>query len=270
MVGRAADWSFYIHESGRGRPVVLLHGLLTNSSIWRPLATRLQDAYRVFAVDAPGHGSSPVRPAPFTLEEEVAALAETLNIRLAGEQAVWIGHSMGGMKVMRLALDHSALVRALVLVSTQPYAEAANARQTYEAMVESIKLFGMSDDLADVIAKMNFHPTFRDSSSGAQWIEHFRTLRSEEIEQPSLSVYRREDISPRLSEIKAPTLVVHGVNDVPIRLRVARSYAALLPDARLVELPDTGHTPPTERPDEFGQVVRDFLDSLDPAEGDSE
>jgi pimeloyl-ACP methyl ester carboxylesterase len=84
-----------------------------------------------------------------------------------------------------------------------------------------------------------------------------------EISGACHAVYRRGDISSRLPEIFAPTLVVHGRDDVPIRLAVAQQWAKLLPHGRLVELPGVGHTPPCERPNELATVISRWLGSLD-------
>lgn len=255
------DWTFGVHEVGRGRPVVLMHGLLTDSRVWTPVTDELARSHRTLAIDAPGHGYSPLRPVGFTLEDEADALIAWAERELA-EPAVWIGHSMGGMKAMRIALARPDLVRALVLVSTQPYAEPDRTRHPYEAMVETVRTDGMSPDLADVVARMNFARSFRDDERVRPWLEHFLTIDGEEISGACQAVYRRGDISSRLAEICAPTLVVHGRDDVPIRLAVAQEWAALLPHAQLVVLPDVGHTPPCERPVELAEVIGRFVNSL--------
>ena len=169
---------------------------------------------------------------------------------------------MGGMKAMRIALAAPDVVRALVLVSTQPHPEPARTREPYEAMVESVRTDGMSADLAEVIARMNFGRDFRETDAARAWVDHFRTLDGEEISGACQAVYRRGDITARLPEISAPTLVVHGVNDVPIRLPVAQQWAAALPAGRLVQIAGAGHTPPCERPGELVDAIGPFVASL--------
>lgn len=262
-IAHADGWSFGVHGRGSGTPVVLLHGLLTDSRVWDPVVDDLSRDHLTLAVDAPGHGASPARTAPYTLDDEVAGLAAAVDDLVGGEPAVWVGHSMGGMKAMRMALDHPRLVRGLVLVSTQPYEEPPSSAEPYLAMVETIRTYGMSDDLAQIVGRLNFHKTFLATPDAQRWIAHFRRLTADRIEHACVSVYRRDDVSGRLPEITVPVLVVHGAADVPIRVRVARRYSRLLPKARLVELPDTGHTPPCERPAELAALVRDFIDALE-------
>lgn len=253
-------WSLGVHCRGQGKPVVLLHGLLTDSRVWDPLVDELARDHLTIAVDAPGHGQSPSREAAYTLEQEVAATAARYRSLCGDRPAIWIGHSMGGMKALRLALAHPALARGLVLISTQPYAEPVNTARPFEAMVETVLEHGMSADLAQMIARLNFAPRFRGSQGGQNWERHFTTLTGPGIAQACYSVYRRGDLSDRLAELRLPVLVIHGQADVPIRIRVARQYAAALPDARLVELPGVGHTPPCENPGEVRRAVRAFVD----------
>jgi pimeloyl-ACP methyl ester carboxylesterase len=243
--------------------VVLLHGLLTDSRIWAVLAAEFGSDRTAIAIDAPGHGASPPRCAPFSLEEETAAIVQAVHASSASAfPAIWIGHSMGGMKAMRAALLRPDLVSALVLISTQPFREPEPSARVYMAMVETVVTDGMTPDLAYVIGRMNFYRDFLGDPVAVRWIEHFSSLTGENIEQPCYAVYRRDDISSAIGGITAPILVVHGAEDVPIKARVASAYSRLFPDASLVLLPGVGHTPPCERPYELARLVREFIAQL--------
>ncbi|MFJ4952615.1 alpha/beta fold hydrolase [Streptomyces sp. NPDC088760] len=255
----SGGWVFGWHRRGSGDPVVLLHGLLSDSRVWEPVATELSATRTTIAVDAPGHGLAPWRTSAYTLEEEVDRLADAYRGAVGERPAVWVGHSMGGMKCWRMALRHPGLVSALVLVDTRPDAEPENTKRPFEAMVEAVLADGMSPDLAAMVARLNFHRDFLTSATAQAWTEHFGTLTGERIEHACHSVYRRGDITDRLPELNIPVLVVHGADDVPIRLPVVRAYTARMPTARLVVLPATGHTPPLERPAELLDTIRAFL-----------
>ncbi|MEU7588351.1 alpha/beta hydrolase [Micromonospora sp. NPDC049230] len=256
------DWSLGVHRRGEGPPVVLLHGLLTDSRVWQQAVEGLSATHQVIAIDAPGHGTSPPRSAAYSLEEEASRLADVVQRLTDGQPAVWVGHSMGGMKAMRVALSRPDLTSGLVLVSTQPYQEPASTANPYEAMVEVAITDGVSSDLARLMARLNFARGFLDTDVARHWIAHFRTLVGNDIAQTCYSVYRRRDISDQLGKIDVPVLVVHGAADVPIRLPVAQRYTAELPRAELLVLADTGHTPPCERPAELGAALRDFVNRV--------
>lgn len=251
-------WNLRVHVEGEGSPVVLLHGLLTDSRVWDEVAVRLRSRHQLIRIDAPGHGGSPVRPESYALEEEADAIVAAVQALGLTEPAVWIGHSMGGMKALRIALRHPGQVVGLGLLSTQPYEEPERTARPYYAMVEAARTWGISPDLAEVIGKLNFHPDFLATSRGHAWLEHFTTLRGAGIEQACASVFGRGDISARLSEIDVPCLVVHGEADIPIRIAIARRWAPLLPNARLVEVPHCGHTPQSEQPRLVAELLEGF------------
>ncbi|MBF9066871.1 alpha/beta fold hydrolase [Streptacidiphilus fuscans] len=69
----------------------------------------------------------------------------------------------------------------------------------------------------------------------------------------------------RLAEVSAPTLVVHGTEDVPAIIAVSELLARAIPGARHAVLPATGHVPPLECPDEFTRLLVEFLDGVAPA-----
>lgn len=255
-------WTFEVRRHGAGPPVLLLHGLLTDSRVWAPLRAALVDRYTVLEVDAPGHGGSPPRAADFTLEAEVDALVAVLDAVGVTGPVAWVGHSMGGMKAMRAALAYPRRVAALGLISCQPYAEPARTAAPYLAMVETARTWGIDDGLAEAMGKLNFGKAFLATEAGQAWVRHFATLAGDDFAATAHAVFHRRDIADRMGEITAPALVLHGVQDIPIRIAVARSYAPTLPAARLVELDDCGHTPPCERPERTAALVGAFLDEV--------
>src|SRR2546425_2168443 len=103
MLQTIGGWEFAYEDAGSGPAVFLLHGLLMDASMWDAQVQALSDRYRVIRVEAPGHGRTPPRPVGYTFEDEAQALGN-LARSLGMERAVWGGHSMGGMKCLRLAL----------------------------------------------------------------------------------------------------------------------------------------------------------------------
>ncbi len=262
MLVHQRGWSFAIHRRGVGPAVVLLHGLLTDSRVWDPLVAELATDWSVVAVDAPGHGDSPPRSGEHTLEEETEALVGAVDRCVDGQAAVWIGHSMGGMKALRAALASPGAVRALVLISTQPYEEPERTARPYLAMVETVARYGMSADLAEVIGRMNFGRDCLETEFGRRWVDHFATLSAERITAPCHSVYRRGDISGSLGDVRVPTLVLHGDDDqiVPIQSAGLKSVK-LLPDATLKVYPGAPHGLTGPHEIEFNDDLMNFIKS---------
>ncbi|MBI4727891.1 MAG: alpha/beta hydrolase [Acidobacteria bacterium] len=255
-------WEFAYDSVGSGEPIFLLHGLLMDRTMFAHQVAALRERYRVICVDAPGHGESPARPVGFTAEHEAEALVKLAAAIGAGGRAVWGGHSMGGMKAMRVALAHPGSVRALLLIDTQPYPEHPDAVAQYDAMLAAAKDQGPSEDLANLLALIMFSGGFGETPEGKRWVRHLASLDGHAVEGSARTVFDRGDISERLGEITAPALLIHGTDDTPIPIEIARDYVTKLPNGELVEIEGAGHTTPCEKPAEVSRAIAGFLARL--------
>jgi pimeloyl-ACP methyl ester carboxylesterase len=135
-----------IVEAGSGPPVLLIHGLGWDHSLWNPTVERLAKRCHAIAADTRGHGATDKPDGPYDMEmlaRDYAALADALG--LAG--ICVIGLSQGGMVAQRLALLRPDLVRALVLISTA-CKSAPSLRDNMEARIAAIRasMLSRSDD----------------------------------------------------------------------------------------------------------------------------
>ena len=108
--------SLRYEEHGSGEPLILLHGGIGTGEMFEPLLPALADGRRVIAVDLQGHGGTADVDRPLRADlmaDDIAALLDHLGL----EQADVMGYSLGGMVSLRLAIQHPARVRRLVLVS---------------------------------------------------------------------------------------------------------------------------------------------------------
>jgi pimeloyl-ACP methyl ester carboxylesterase len=110
--GRRLHWI----ETGRGRPVVLLHGLGHSGQAWSHVAPSLAGRHRVLAVDLPGFGGSDADTRRPLLDGYAGTLARWLE-SVAGGPATLVGHSMGGSAAAHLAASRPDLLSGLVLVA---------------------------------------------------------------------------------------------------------------------------------------------------------
>ena len=114
-----------------GVPLVIAHGLFGSARNWGVIQKRLATDRRVIAVDMRNHGDSPWHPL-HRYEDLAADLAQV--IEAAGGTADVLGHSMGGKAAMRLALDHPARVRRLVVADIAPVAYGHTQMPLVQAM----------------------------------------------------------------------------------------------------------------------------------------
>src|ERR1019366_7393450 len=103
----------HFKESGQGRAVILLHGVLGSSDNWHYIAQRLAEKFHVFAVDHPNHGLS-----PHSAEMNYLLMAADVEKFMASrglDAAMVVGHSMGGKTAMQFALQFPQRVEKLVI-----------------------------------------------------------------------------------------------------------------------------------------------------------
>ena len=241
-----------ILEAGAGDPVIFVHGVVTTSNIFPQYVGAYQPRFRGIAVDLRGYGDSDKPATGFTIDQfsnDLIRLADTLHI----DRAVWVGVSMGGMILQRLALDHPERVRALVLVST-----------TDGAMIldRDIPTIGAPRDYAQVSRQMIIESFSPDTPSATYQplLDRIPTWNATVIRE-ALTSMSQFNFLGRLARITAPTLIMVGAKDDVATPAIAKGIQAQIAGAQLVEF-DTGHFMMAEDPDRFRTVLGEFLKTL--------
>lgn len=258
---------------GQGRPALFLHGHASASTMWERLVTGwLQNTYRCFMVDLPGHGGS---DKPGVEWYSLQNFTETLNhfcleLDLAG--LLLVGHSLGGLLSLSLSLEHPHLVDQLILV-----APAVNGRflayldwlipledLTRRPVIERLmRIYQNSRGLA-IAGALNTYGHPRMIFSGS--FKHAREAMARCTVQSLFGSYktiRRADLSQRLAGLQPPTLVIVGARDRVVPPGQGRLVADRAPRAILAKIPGSGHLPLDEHPDMFDTAVRSFLNLQD-------
>jgi pimeloyl-ACP methyl ester carboxylesterase len=254
-------WEFSYAEAGSGPPVILLHGFLMDRSMWDRQIEALAGSYRVVTIDAPGHGESPGRPVGFTLPEEASVLAG-LAAHLGIDRAIWGGHSMGAFKSLCLAIDRPEVVRGLILIDANAGTENPDMVPQYNAMVEVAKQDGISVDLATVAFTLLTTSAFVQTDEAQRWIKRITAMDANAADGTARAVFDRTSRMDEIGRITVPTLIVHGVEDFPNPIEIARAMRDAIQSSELVEIAGSGHTSPVEKPDEVARAIRAFCDRL--------
>jgi pimeloyl-ACP methyl ester carboxylesterase len=248
-------------RAGSGPPLVLVHGAVCDSRVWRPQLDDLADEFTVVAWDAPGCGASSDPPASFRLPDYADALAGLVRA-LGLERPYVLGHSFGGALVLELYRRHPALAGALILVG----AYAGWAGSLPRAEVERRLRFAL--DAADRLPR-GFEPTsmpglFSDALPPETAAE-LATIMSESrpVAMRTMALALAEaDLRDVLPAVDVPTLLLYGDADLRSPLTVAEELHGRIRGSRLVVIPGGGHMCPLELPARFDAEVRGFLRSL--------
>ncbi len=249
-----------------GAPTIaMVNGLTSNHDDWGPIAGRLLEAgFQVMAIDQRGHGNSTVGSDEFAvprLGADLAQVFETLDLR----DVILIGHSMGGMAAMTLAVDRPDLaserVRALVLIATA--ATMSDLRYQIGLRLGSIAppidLANVSTDPSDPV-KLGAAAAFGHAPSSFMIEQVLASAAKcpEKVRLAATAGLAGYDISERISNITLPTLVIAGTRDLLTPFSENEAIAAAIDGARLERMAGAGHLVIWERAEQIARRVAAF------------
>lgn len=243
--------------------VLFLHGFAGCADDWAEIAERLRaEGFASVAVDLPGHGSTGVpddadRYTAGSVVRDLATILDALGIPAAH----WVGYSMGARVALRAALDAPERVRSLVLESAStgipdPHArrdrlerDLALARDIEARGIEWFVSHWESQPIFDT--QRAVAPAARDALR-ARRLRHrpeglARALRG-------FGQGAEPDLTPRLSAVRVPTLILAGELDPPY-LAHAERLASGIPDSERIVIDGAGHNIHLERPEPFGRTL---------------
>lgn len=254
-------------DQGQGRPVILIHGIPTNSQMWRKIIPQLAASHRVIAPDLLNYGQS-TKPANADVSinaqsRMIIGLMHALGIRSADI----VAHDIGGGVAQLIAVNHPEAVRKLVLIDSvcfdswpipefeplqDPAAEAEMSLEKFVDMMRGFMPTGVINKSAmtDEVIDLYLSPWSTEDGKRA----FFRNLRR-------LSKEYTEAIADELRNIRHPTMVVWGDHDPFQKPEYAKRLTETIPGAELAWIEDAGHWLIEEKPDEVAECLKNFLNS---------
>jgi 3-oxoadipate enol-lactonase len=234
--------------------------------MWDPQWETFRHSHGVVRYDLRGFGRSPIGPGRFSHAGDLLELLDQQGL----EKASLVGVSMGGRVALEVAIARPELVEALVLVGAGlPGHEWSDEMKAADkAEMEAFER-GDIDAAVEVCMRTwvdgpRRKPEDVDPGVRARVAEMQR--HAYELQMPVWETAEEEplvsDLSERLGEVKAPTLVLVGEEDVPDMHEIAGRLERELPNARRASIADTAHVPSLERPREFDALVLPFLQSV--------
>lgn len=265
----------HFKAAGEGDPaILLLHGFGSSLFSWREVLAPLSQAARVVAYDRPAFGLTE-RPVPGSWDGEspygAAAQVDLLLALMdaqAIDRAVLIGNSAGAAVAVRTALEHPDRVRALVLISPAVLDRAGSPLPAWIYRLPPVDHIGPLLARAFIgrgrtLIDLAWHDPGRISQQVRQ--EYEKPLQAYHWDVALWELMRTSQplgLESRLSELGVPTLVLSGASDRIVPLADSQYVADQIPGATMVVLPECGHLPQEECPQDLLREVRRFLDGL--------
>ncbi len=257
-------------EAGQGgRPLLVVHGFTGSKEDFTPFFDRWAAAgWHVAALDLRGHGESgkPDDPDDYSIARMAADVLDVLDA-LGWSRAALLGHSLGGMIVQEVALTFDERVSALVLMDTVHGVFPGLTAELAELGVAVVREGGVEAYL-DATRDMGVAPNDADQvlraadAAYAEWCDaKVRACAAAMLIGMIPAMARRRDRLADLRQIRCPTLVIVGEQDVCVD--DSRRMAGAIGGADLAVLPGGGHSPQFESPDAWWQAVGGFLAGLD-------
>lgn len=257
-------------------PLVLLHGVGLDSSMWEPLIAEFRapgvaanhttdygcpaggasiaETRQILPVDLPGHGEQP----PLRTEQSLASLAEDVLRRLPPKCHL-LGFSLGALIAQQIALSEPDRVDKLIFVSSV----CQRTKEESDSVLRRLDLAKSDPAAASTASIQRWFPQGKTSVANETVKELYATLQQHDNESflHAYEVFAAGDavLSEDLSKIEANSLAITGELDPGSTPEMARRLAEAVPRCAEVILPGVRHMLPVEAPTELAVLIHDFL-----------
>lgn len=245
------------------RTVVFLHAFPLQAAMWEPTLGAVPDGWRAVAPDFRGFGESALPSGEAQGMSEIAGDVIDLLDHLGVSQAAIVGCSMGGYVLFEMMRSAPRYVSALGLVSTRPGADSDEGRKNRQKMIEQVDSEGVGVIATQMLTKLVGVNT---QANRPDLMKRLRNL-IEGNTRPGIkgaltAMIDRVDSTPMLGNIKAPTLVVAGIEDTLILPSEAEAMHRGIPNAECELIALAGHLPNLEQPVPFEARLWQFLQKI--------
>lgn len=252
---------------------ILIHGWCSSWYTWKPLLPALSKRFRCLAIDLPGFGASPATPDAPTIAR-YAELVADLIAQVSDRAVLLMGHSMGGMISMEVALRHRPLVERMVLLNPAVSGHLSTFINLFISPLIMLERAPLGGRLVGLLERTPLGYGYTDRVLGPISFAERAMISSDDygriradarrpgqgrVRAACFTAMRAADLRGRLQAIEPPSLVLWGAEDNTVPLRDAGSVAAEWPKADLRLIPNAGHWPQFEQFDTTLRHVSAFL-----------
>lgn len=255
--------NYNIHYQEIGGPkdsptLVFINSLGTDFRIWRDVIVRFVGDASILTYDKRGHGLSDVGSAPYTIEDHAQDLAGLIDL-VGKKDVILVGVSVGGLISQALYKMRPDLIKAMVLCDT---AAKIATSEFWRDRISSVEIGGM-DSLADSTMPRWFTEEFRRKH--AVEVQGYRNMLARQPIEGYLgtcAAIRDADYSEDAKVITVPTMCVVGLEDVTTTPEHMWDLASSIAGSRYEEMKNAAHLPFIEQPENFANLVKDFIKDL--------
>jgi 3-oxoadipate enol-lactonase len=240
--------------TGSATPIVFLHGVGSDKSVWHPQLAHFGRTRRAIAFDYPGYGDSDSAPAGTTREDYASAIISAMH-ELGVDRAHVCGLSLGG--VVAIAMHHAAPERCASLILADTFAVHPDGPAIYQRSLDGSRdLPAMAEARVDFLLAQPADPAVR-----REVVETMSRIDPAAYRIGAEAVWLA-DQRDRVAEIRVPTLIVCGEKDRPTPPALSLELNEMIAGSRLQPIAGAGHLTNLERPLIFNRAVDEFIGAL--------
>lgn len=247
-------------RAGQGVPLVFVHAFPLSRKMWDGVKPALFKNFQFISVDLPGFGETPLSSNTSTMEfmaREIIATLDSLGVK---DKFVATGVSMGGYVLLQLARLFPERLRGLGLVSTRAGADTPEGREKRFQTIDMVQKSG-TGPLAEKMMPQLFGKTSLDAqlpiiSEVKGWIQK---TAPDTVCAALRGMAERPDSTPYLGQIRVPTLVLSGQEDIFIKTAEMEAMAKAIPGSEFHAVEGAGHLLPNEKQGVFTDHFLKFL-----------
>jgi len=245
----------FINDTGKGLPLVLVHGFLGSSDMWKPQINYFNKNYRVLAPALPGFGKSSKVKSCNTIECMARTIIDSLKSKKI-EEFNLLGHSMGGMVAQEMVKLSGKKILKLICYGTGPTGNIPGRFETIDESREKLKINGL-ENTAYRIAKTWFIE--EDKAKYFYLCEQAGKQTSIEAADNGLVAMKNWSGISNLKKIKNKTLIIWGDQDKAYNYSQVETLNNNIPKSDLKIIKDCSHNVHLEKPEEFNKTITKFL-----------
>jgi pimeloyl-ACP methyl ester carboxylesterase len=245
----------YFTDSGKGLPVLFIHGFCETHWIWNKFSDELSNDFRVLMIDLPGFGQSKSLSAPFSItdvSQEIIGLLKKLQI----EQCICIGHSLGGYVTLAMIEQAPEIVKAFGLFHSTAYPDTEERKVLRNKVIEFVTRNGVSAYTDSFMPSLFYN---QDNAAITEVVRLAGQTKPETLINYVEAMRDRPDRSDIIQDFKGSILLIAGEKDAGISVESVRSQAKLNQSVELHVLPEVAHMGMFEMENKALQFVKRFL-----------
>ncbi|NEO87813.1 MAG: alpha/beta hydrolase, partial [Spirulina sp. SIO3F2] len=251
----------YVHQAGEKPPILLLHGFDSSLFEYRRLLPKLAPQHEVWAIDLFGFGFTERRPELTYNPEAIKAHIQAFWQTQIQQPVILVGASMGGAAAIDFTLSHPEAVRQLILIDS---AGIPQRPWTWRLMFPPLDKWATEFLRSPKVREQISRKAYADE----KWVTaDANCCAALHLDVPDWSLSLMNftksggygSFAKQLPDLKQPTLLLWGERDAILGTKDANVFTQLLPNAKLVWIPEAGHVPHLEQSARVATEILQFV-----------